>query len=155
MPEGGPAASGGGSAVTARVTGLISGPSLRESLGGYASIEMLGQSQALGEGPGAAASAAALEAATRAGAAAAVKDIPGIVPGAKSEGWLQLDLSDRPAAAMAGKNAGFFYVHVRAVHTGTEVVAGPGYEALQHGLREQRQVVYDPAFVNDPRKPRR
>jgi hypothetical protein len=152
-PEGAPAASAGGRPLTSRVVGTISGPNLMARLGGYASVEMLGQSQALGEGPGAEATVAVLDQYAGAGPAAeALKNVPGAVPGKNSEGWIQLNLSDKPAASIGGSNTPFIYVHIRALHTGKEIPAGKEYEALQHAVRTSGEVLYDPAFPNDPRR---
>lgn len=153
MPEGQPAASIGGVGLTATVTGIMSGPNLNVRLGGYASSSLLGQSQALSEEPGGQAGAAMVQQMLGQGAAAdALRGMPGMVPGADGEGWLQLTLADQPMEAIAGTNAPFVFVNVRVVHAGTEVPAGPAYEALQQLLRGEREVIYDPAFVNDPRR---
>ena len=120
------------------VMGMFGTSGLSVRLGGYVDARILGQSSALSEqGMGGAIAQAALAEAMAQNpeAAAAMKQMPGLLPGSDGEGSLQLDLSTLPIGQIAGQNAPFTYAQVRFVHTNDTATPGAWLEDLQTAIK--------------------
>lgn len=117
----------------------------RLTLGPYLSPQVLGQSQALAEGPGGACAAQALAQNMGSGAQAeALRKLPGLVPGPTSQGWMELQLSDKPVSEITGRRpVPFVFLQLRVVHALPEARPGPGIEGLPELLGD---------FADDPRQ---
>lgn len=119
------------------VMGMFGTRGLSARLGGYVDARMLGQSTALSEqglGGTIAQSALADAMANNPEAAAALQQMPGLLPGSDGEGALQLDLSTAPIGQIAGSNVPFTYAQVRFVHTSETLVPGTWFEDLQSAI---------------------
>jgi hypothetical protein len=120
------------------LTGLFATAGFSARMRGYADPRYFGDSQAIGGIPGS--SAATQNAINQAiannpRAAEAMAQIPGMLPGAKNEGNIRLDMSTRPASAIGGSNTAYSYMQSRFVHTAEEVKPGGWYNDLLLAIR--------------------
>ncbi|WOR13902.1 hypothetical protein RYZ27_08990 [Hyphomonas sp. FCG-A18] len=133
------------------VMGMFGTSGFSARLGGYVDARILGQSTALSEqglGGAIAQSALADAMANNPEAAAALQQMPGLLPGSDGEGALQLDLSTAPIGQIAGSNIPFTYAQVRFVHTSEMVTPGTWLEDLQNAI-----AIDGPILQSDPATP--
>lgn len=134
------------------IRGMFATRGFSARLGGYADARMLGQSTAMSEmgmagAIGQAALAGAL--ANNPEAAAALEQMPGMLPGQNGEGALQMDLATAPVSQIAGSNVPFAYAQVRFVHTNEHVTPGSWLEDLQQAIRIEGPILEsEPAVPN-------
>lgn len=133
---------GGAPTPAALVPALVAFPPFDARLLGYASFEYFGQSQALGEGAGAALTADVLgqlppEARAR------LAEVPGMSPGADAVGWLELTFASRPAEFLQQQRAEpLVYLQLRVVHRGTPTDPGRALPALLRELNHDGQLPF-------------
>ena len=133
------------------VMGMFGTSGFSARLGGYVDARILGQSTALSEqglGGAIAQSALADAMANNPEGAAALQQMPGLLPGSDGEGALQLDLSTAPISQIAGSNVPFTYAQVRFVHTDKTLAPGTWLEDLQNAI-----AIEDPILQSEPATP--
>jgi hypothetical protein len=121
------------------LTGLFATAGFSARMRGYADTRYFGDSQALGDMPGMGAGQQDIinqAIKNNPQAQQAMKQIPGMLPGAKNEGNIRLDLSTRPASAL-GSNTEYSYMQSRMVHTGEEIKPGSWYNDLWLAIRTE------------------
>lgn len=113
-------------------------------MGGYTDARIFGQSSAMSElGAGGSLGQSMLEQALASNpeAAAALAQVPGGMSGLSGEGSIQLDLSTKPMAAIAGQNAPYTYAQIRFVHQADPIQPGSWLDDLQQAIRIEGAVV--------------